>query len=336
MGKKGSGLAWAVAIVAVAGLVASLAWAFSLQRQVQQLTQNVAAAESQSEALQQQAGQQAGQVEALEANVAKLERQLAKTTAAGTGTDGGAADEQGREPGEAGGPEEQSPEQEDQGGMAQMMKMFEGEQGKKFAEMSAETAIPMYYGDLFDMLALPPDAEKKVREILRDHIVRQIQAGAAFAKGGGGAEAGEKLEKDMEAALREDLAKVLNENGLAIYDEYQENIEARVLKKSFDMQIGMFTSGLSEEDRAMVVDVMVEEVLGAGENLQGFGAMNNPNAMQAYLDAFERSRVRLGTVLDEQQMAQIDRFVQQQRASIEMFQGMMNTEESAPAAEGQQ
>lgn len=337
VGNKGSALAWAVALLAVVGLIGSLAWAFSLQRQVQTLTENVAAAESRGATLEHQARQQTGQVEALETTVAKMESRLAEAasqpSAESAAEPSVAPDGSGETTEEDG--EAPAPEQE-QEGMAQMMKMFEGEQGKKFAEMSADAAIPMYYNDLFDMLALPPDAEKQVRGILRDHMVRMIQAGADFAKEGEGAEAGKKLEEDMETALRKDLAEVLNENGLAIYDEYQENFEARVLKKTFDMQIGMFTSGLSDEDRAIAVDVMVEEMLGVGEEMQGFGAMNNPNVAQAQLDALERSRVRLSTVFDEQQMAQIDRLLEQQRAGLEMWQSMMDSEDSAPAAEDRQ
>jgi hypothetical protein len=60
--------------------------------------------------------------------------------------------------------------------------------------------------------------------------------------------------------------------------------------------------------------------------------MADSGAIKAQLDALDRSRQRLSTVLDEQQMTQVDGFIQQTRMGIEMFMNMMSSQ-NKPAAQ---
>jgi hypothetical protein len=320
--KKGSGAAWAIAGLAIVALVGALVWGFDQQRRVQAMRQEIADSQKQAQNLKDQAAKQDEQVRRLEETVGNLEQRVAdagpnagQTPAAPE--DAAAAD---ADAAEAGKPAENT------NPMANMMKMFEGEQGKKLAETSANAAMSMQYGDLFTELALPPETEQKVRDVIRDFMVRGMLAGAEFMKGGANPESAKKLENDLEAEMRTELAKVLTSEGMAIFDEYEEGSQERMLRKSFEMQLGMFAPSLNEENRNMVLDVMVEEMMALEEDPGGLAAMTAPNAIASQLDALSRARERLSAVLEEQQLTQVDAFIQQTRMGIEMFQQMMSSE----------
>lgn len=322
MNKKGSGAAWAISGLAVVALIGSLVWAFSLQQRVQSLNQAVTDSQQQAQTLKDQAGRQDEQVRRLEETVGQLEQRLAaiKPQDASTTPAPGDAAATGEPAAESQKPaEEANP-------MANIFKMFEGEQGKKFAETSADMAMNMQYADLFAALALPPETEQKVRGIIRDYMVRAMQASAEFMKDGATPESAKKFEDDFEAEMRTELSKVLTNEGMAIFDEYEEGAPERMLRKSFEMQLGMFAPSLTEQNRTMVIDVMVEEMMALDQEPGSLATMSDPAAIKGQLDALERSRQRLSTVLDEQQMAQIDGFIQQTRMGIEMFTQMMSSQ----------
>ncbi|HUW59580.1 MAG TPA: hypothetical protein VMZ06_01135 [Candidatus Bathyarchaeia archaeon] len=328
MDKKGSGAAWAIAGLAVVALIGSLVWGFSLQQRVQALNQTVTDSHKQAQALKDQAEQQDEQARRLEETVGQLEQRLASLQDASPAPAPGDAAAPGEMAAESQKPAEQA------NPMANMFKMFEGEQGKKFAETSADMAMNMQYADLFTELALPPETEQKVRGIIRDYMVRAMQASAEFMKGGATPESAKKFEDDFEAEMRTELSKVLTNEGMAIFDEYEAGAPERMLRKSFEMQLGMFAPSLDEENRTMVIDVMVEEMMALEQDPGSLATMADPNALGAQLDALERSRQRLSTVLDEQQMAQVDGFIQQIRMSIEMFTQMMSSQDKpAPQQE---
>lgn len=327
---KGSALAWVVAGVAIVAFLGALAWGLSMQERVAALSKQVTDTETRAQEFKQQAERQvtrqAEEIQQLETQLTRLEETVATVEGgqpaappAGLGElmAGAVANQEGAAPSGA----------STEGGMQQMLKMYEGEQGKKFAQVSANAAVNMYYGDLFEQLDLPPEAEQRVREILANHLAEQIQTGAQMMARTTTPAERKQYDEDMKTALRNDLAEVLNDTGLGIYDAYQEGFQERVMRQSYDMQLGMFAPGLAQENREVVVDVLVEELRSSAEAGES-PFMNQPEPGDQ-LDALERSRMRLSTVLDDEQMKEVDRFIGQQRAALEMFQDMMGAPKAA-------
>ena len=134
----------------------------------------------------------------------------------------------------------------------------------------------------------------------------------------------EKFENDLRSEMKTELSKVLTNEGMAIFDEYMQTMPERMLRKSFAMQLGMYAPSLSEENRTMVLDVMVEEMTAIKDEPGNVATMGNRGA--AGIEALERSRERLSTVLDEQQMSQVDAMIQQQRIRFERMQQMLSSQ----------
>ncbi|MFO7974560.1 MAG: hypothetical protein R6V12_07995, partial [Candidatus Hydrogenedentota bacterium] len=208
-----------------------------------------------------------------------------------------------------------------------MVSMFSGEEGKNMARMSAQFSVPTMYGDLFKELNLPPETEAQVREILIDSMAEQISQN--FDAMNNEADP-EEMRKNMEAhgqKLRDELATVLTANELAIFDEYETNKERRMLESGIDVQLTMFANGLTEENRTMFRDVIVEEMTAEGHSMTSPENYANPGAaIDRQITAFRTARDRVAPVITEDQLAHVDSFVQQmenmmsaQREFVESF-----------------
>jgi hypothetical protein len=101
-----------------------------------------------------------------------------------------------------------------------------------------------------------------------------------------------------------------------------------MLRQQFDMQMNMVAGDLPEDIRATAVDVMVENLLEAGQT----GMDMNPdfNAMRA---AFDNTLADLGQVLSPEDFERVRPIIDQQRAGIDMAVRMMGLEdeETEPA-----
>jgi hypothetical protein len=203
--------------------------------------------------------------------------------------------------------------------------MFEGENGQQMAELSAKMAIDMQYADFFKELDLNPDTEQQVRDIMQTTMAEQMTKGFESLGDGFDASAMEDSAADTTDVMRDRLSEVLDGNQMAIWEEYEDTKQERMLATQYDMQLSMFASGLTEENRALAIGTIVDEVLAMQESRR-----NDPNVernmrteLDAQLQAFDSARERLALHLDDRQIAQFDRFIEQQRASMEVAMNMM-------------
>jgi len=211
-----------------------------------------------------------------------------------------------------------------QKGKNPFLEMFSGEDGKKLADYAARMSMDMAFGDFFDELNLPADTESQVRDILAAHMSEQISKGMEAMQDGFDKEKLEQMEQDAEARLREELSRVLNREEMAVYDEYADTMDERMLAQNYDMQLNLYAPGMTQENRTLVRDVLVDEMLAVGEERdQGVGmgmGMDGDiqGAFNMQLEAFARARETLAGELDDEQLAYFDRFVEAQEQAFEM------------------
>ncbi|MBT3378249.1 MAG: hypothetical protein HN742_38355 [Lentisphaerae bacterium] len=211
------------------------------------------------------------------------------------------------------------------GGM--LAKMFSGKQGKKMAEMSARAALDMQYGDFFRETKLPADVEQKIRDLIVASLVTQIEQ--SLGRAGDGAEANAPLqtEKERAAQLRAELAELLTPDELATWDEYEETKTERMLLQQYDMQLGMYAPSLSEDKRKRASEVLVGELM-ATTKANALQTTGNPKdnfeqGMKAQFDTLDRAREKLAAELNEEQLSDFDKFIEQQKRHMRMAATMM-------------
>lgn len=209
--------------------------------------------------------------------------------------------------------------------------MFKGEKGKEMAKMGASMAVNMQYGDLFNQLQLSPETEQRVKDLITSNMSDQISKSMDAMGNKSSLQDMHKSAKESEAQLRAELSKLLTPEQLALYDQYQQEMPERMLGQSVDMQLSMFASGLSAEDRTQARQVIVEEMINAGGATDSTGIPANGN-MQDHLQkqqaALQRARDRLAETMDADKVAQVDRFVNQLNQIMNMSASMFTNNQS--------
>ncbi len=215
---------------------------------------------------------------------------------------------------------------EDAGPKNPFANMFSGPEGRKMAEFSAKSAVAMQYGDFFQEVELPADVEQKVRTLLTANMVAQIMRGMEVARGEADAEEVQEATKQSAEELRVDLAEVLTEEELAAWDEYEKTKNTRIMEKRFDLQLGMYASGLTPENRKLATAALVEEMLASTETVTqtpDLAKQGPAAALEAQLAGLERAREKLAAQLDETQLGHFDRYVEFHKNAMKMAQQWM-------------
>ena len=133
----------------------------------------------------------------------------------------------------------------------------------------------------------------------------------------------------------------MDDQTLAVWEEYEETKEARVMEQQYEMQLGMFAPGLTPENRELAKQVLVEEMFAVQPEMEQFpsGDAQLDSVFDVQLGAYESARERLVEQLDDDQLAQFDRFVDQQQNMLEMasqmMRGFMGEEEEQQGEDGE-
>lgn len=208
-------------------------------------------------------------------------------------------------------------------GVGAFARMFEGPQGEHMAELSAKMTVNMQYGDLFRDLNLPNEAETQCREILQRHLTRLMKAGLSALKGGQDFDKLGGDYKEVQAEMLQELSQVLSKEELAQFEEYQEGLPQRMLEQSYDMQLRMLGGELTDENRNLVKQILVEELAGLQPNPM---APPDPEALRSlsasHKEAFARALERLSPELASDQYAVAERFIKQQQDMMDAMSGM--------------
>ena len=178
----------------------------------------------------------------------------------------------------------------------------------------------MQYGDFIRSLDVSPETREEVRNLIMgtlketfDTVAEPFAESTLFSN----------------AELRTELETILTPEQLADFDAYEENLPEHMMRQSTNMQLQMFAGGLTEENRELVTEILVEEFSAAFDDIDeesfdplSFGGMNGAT--------YESTRQRLSELLAPDQLTIYDRYVGMQTAMMESMSDMMemmNTEE---------
>lgn len=314
---------WVVAIVLLALLIVQQQKLKTLSvegAEVSRLKAALAESSTKMEALERERVAQEGKVSHLEHVVESIKEEMAKMPEVDTGTTvtfsplAETATSPGATPAE--GDKPANP----------IAAMYEGEQGQAMMDASLEMAVDMQYGQLFTELGLDPEKEAALREAISNHQRAAMEGGMAMMRG---EQKAEDLTMPSEEDLMASVAEVLDEEELEKFNAYQEALPEKMLRQQMEMQVGMFAGGLSEEARAVTIDILVENLLPPDGVEETPGSGDGMNRME---EGYENALVQLDEALAPEDAARARRFIEQQQASIRMFSDMMNKPEEGPAA----
>ena len=127
--------------------------------------------------------------------------------------------------------------------------------------------------------------------------------------------------------MRDELSYFLTPEDLAVFDEYQATLPERILEQSYGVQLTMYASGLTPENHAMVLDVLVEEMLFLQDDSAAASSSSSDPGSEftRLIEVYDRVRERFEGVFDEGQQAVLGRFRDQQQSMYEMMLPMMES-----------
>jgi hypothetical protein len=214
--------------------------------------------------------------------------------------------------------------------LGSMMKMFQTPQGEKMLDTGVSVAMNMQFADFFNTLA--PEHVEAVREILSGFMVHTARLGINFmnAKDGDMDSAVTEITAARETMLS-DLRNVIGDEGVALFEQYEQELPARMMDQTIQMQLGMFAGGLSEETRTLVRQTLVEELVAAlPENGAALpGPLGARATMENQDEGYSRALERLSGQLTEEEFGVVEQFVNQQQQMVNMFSNMMLPDEEA-------
>jgi len=196
-----------------------------------------------------------------------------------------------------------------------MASMAERMNTPEMKEMSAKMQVNMQYADYLEQFANDPEKQELIRQILMEQSMENTANAFAMMTDEDGIDA--SLDNVMNTVPTADLlAGVLTPEELADFEVYEEGNAGRMMRKSFDMQLGMMASGISEDGRAVIGDIYMDEwdAVQADPDVQ---AGENPMINQ--LSIYERALERSADYLTETEYNQFESFVDYQQTIMEQF-----------------
>ena len=182
----------------------------------------------------------------------------------------------------------------------------------------------MQYGNFISSLDVSPETREEVRDLITGSLKETFDAVYE-----GDEEPSSEFGMLSNSELRTQLETLLTPEQLADFDAYEENLSEHMMRQSTNMQLQMLAGGLTEENRELITEILVEEFSAAFEDIDeesfdplSFGGMNGAT--------YESARQRLSELLAPDQLAIYDRYADAQTAMMESMSEMMemmNTEE---------
>lgn len=209
---------------------------------------------------------------------------------------------------------------EDRNPLAALGEMLQGEGMEQMMENSVLAQVSMMYGEFLRSDALSPEKREALRELLNAHAKAQMRDGLDALTGKADWEEVQAYQQEAQAQRDAEIAALLSPTELEAWEDYQAELPRRMMSQNMDMQLSMFAPGLDADARALARDVIVEEVLMAEE---ADPSTTPAGAVQGMSQAMANARDRLTGALGEEDLQQLDLFMQQMEQFAQIGQGMM-------------
>ena len=203
-------------------------------------------------------------------------------------------------------------------------KMMKDPAMREMMREQQKVAINMMYSGLFKDLKLSPDEKDKLKTLLTDSQMRNIEnaQGIFGEKKEGADEDVQKLTADSKKQTDADIKALLGGERFAQYEDYQKNIGERMQLDQFKTRLETENLALQDQQSAQLLQIMKEEKAAVPPVIptdntemprKELMTAENLDKQMAWMEDYNR-RVsdRVGQVLTPEQMKQYKDFQDQQ------------------------
>lgn len=206
---------------------------------------------------------------------------------------------------------------------AHIRAMIEQSQANSGANSMARMQVDVQFGEFLTSLAGQPQKRDQVQQALTRVIAERLELSNEVATGQGSTAALETL--SSYAYLRGQLAPLLSDAELDLLDEQQGAVAERNLRQNYGEQLVRLAPDVTEENRAVVLDVLVPAMLFRRDNADQRNQLTPDQIVQRQLMSLREAREVLQGRLTGIQLEQVNSFFNQIRSNLFLNQSMYDS-----------
>jgi hypothetical protein len=191
-------------------------------------------------------------------------------------------------------------------------------------EQMAQMQAKVRYGGFVDSLEASTERRAEIDSVITTVFIERIRA--SRDRSSGRASAVDLEEIASAAYLRAQLAVIMNAEELAEYDRYEATYLQRQLRNNFTLQLARVAGGLTEVNREIVLEVLMQH-MGAGQEQAQASNRDAVDESQRQLQALMNARTEIAGRLDEAQLREAEKFLGQILSGLLTTQSMNEAEQ---------
>ena len=191
-------------------------------------------------------------------------------------------------------------------------------------EQMAQMQAKVRYGGFVDSLAAGTEHRAEIDSAITAVFIERTKA--SRDRSSGRASAVDLEEIASAAYLREQLATIMTAEELAELDRYEATFRQRQLRNNFTLQLSRVAGGLTEENREIVLEVLMQH-MGAGKEQVQASNRDAVDESQRQLQALMNARMEIAGRLNEMQLQEAEKFLGQILSGLLTTQSMNEAEQ---------
>ena len=191
-------------------------------------------------------------------------------------------------------------------------------------EQMAQMQARVRYGSFIESLETSTERRAEIDSAITAVFIERTTA--SRDRSAGRASAVDLEEIASAAYLREQLAAIMSAEELAEFDRYEATYQQRQLRNNFTLQLARVAGGLTEANREVVLEVLMQH-MGAGQEQIQASNRDAVDESQRQLQALMNARTEIAARLDEAQLREAERFLGQILSGLLTTQSMNEAEQ---------
>jgi len=186
----------------------------------------------------------------------------------------------------------------------------------------AQMQVDVQFGNFLDALSRGDSHREEVESILMEIIAERAELSSRATIGQVTPE--QLAEISSYEYLRNQLSRVLNSTELHLLDSRQDSMAEEQLRKTYLDQMNRISPEITEPNRQIVLNVLIEHMLFRENNLDDRAQVTAEELVQKQLLSLSNARVEFQEIFSGEQLEFIIQYLNELRSNLFLNQSMNN------------
>ena len=182
--------------------------------------------------------------------------------------------------------------------------------------------VDVQYGDFLDALSREASHREEVESILIEIMAERAELSSGATRGQISPE--QLAEISSYDYLRNQLSRVLNSTELQLLDSRQDGMAEEQLRKTYLDQMNRISPEITEPNRQIVLNVLIEHMLFRENNLDHRNQSTAEELVQQQLLSLSKARVEFQEIFSGEQLELVTQYLNELRSNLFLNKSMNN------------